>query len=144
VFETAAILIHLAETTGELLPMGGPRRDRALEWLAWSVAGFAPMLGQWTYFLLRATERTPAAIDRFTNEAVRLFGVLERRLSEAPYLAGEYGIADISTFTWTKAVHTKLREHAGPDLGPTPSIDRWLAEIAARPAVQRGMNVPNV
>ncbi|MGA0596250.1 glutathione S-transferase N-terminal domain-containing protein [Enterovirga sp. CN4-39] len=144
VFETAAILIHLAEGSGKLLPMGGPRRDRTLEWLVWSVAGLAPMLGQWSYFALRAEEKVPAAIDRFTKEAIRLFGVLERRLSEEPYLAGEYSIADISTYTWTKALQAKLRERAGPDFEPSPATDRWLAEVGARPAVQRGMEVPRI
>jgi GST-like protein len=85
----------------------------------------------------------PAAIERFTKESVRLFGVLEKRLAAEPYLAGEYSIADIATFTWVKAVGSKLKEHAS-DLRETPSIDRWAREIEARPAVQRGMAVPKV
>lgn len=144
VFETAAILIHLAESTGRLLPMGGPARDRALEWLIWSVAGLGPMLGQWNYFAVRSTEKVPPAIERFTSEAVRLFGVLDRRLGEAEYLAGEYGVADISAFTWTKAVLDNLRKHAGAEFAPTPNIDRWIAAIDARPAVVRGLAIPKV
>lgn len=143
-FETAAILIHLAESTGRFLPADGPARDRALEWLVWSVAGLGPMLGQWNYFAVRADEKVPAAIDRFTEEAIRLFGVLDRRLGEAEYLAGEYGIADISAFTWTKAVLDKLRDGAGPEFPAAPHIDRWLSAIATRPAVTRGMAVPHV
>ena len=144
VFETAAILTYLAEKTGMLLPTHGPRRVETLEWLAWSVSGLAPMLGQWNYFARRAPEPVPAAIDRFTQEVARLFGVLERRLSQGVYLAGDYSIADISTYTWTAAVVHAFQKHAPDALGPTPHIERWLAEIAARPAVQRGMAVPQV
>lgn len=144
VFETGAILIHLAESSGQLLAKDGPRRDQALEWLMWSSSSLSPMLGQWNYFAVRASEKVPAAIDRFTKESVRLFGVLEKRLAEETYLAGAYSIADIATFTWTKAVMQKVKEHPGSGLGDTPSIDRWLKEIEGRPAVQRGMAVPKV
>ena len=144
VFETAAILTYLAEKTGMLLPAHGPRRAETLEWLAWSISGLAPMLGQWNYFARRAEQKTPAAIDRFTAEAARLFGVLERRLAEATYLAHDYSIADISTYTWTAAILHGFREADPAALGPTPHIERWIAEIAARPAVQRGMMVPRV
>ena len=144
VFETAAILTYLAEKTGQLLPAHGPRRIEAQEWLAWSISGLAPMLGQWNYFARRAEVKTPAAIERFTAEAARLFGVLETRLSQATYLAHDYSIADISTYTWTAAVLPAFREHAAGALEPTPHITRWMSEIAARPAVQRGMLVPQV
>lgn len=144
VFETAAILIYLAEKSGKLLPVKGVARDSALEWLVWSVAGLGPMLGQWNYFARRAPEPVPAAVERFTGEAVRLFKVLEGRLDEAGYVAGDYGIADISAFTWTKAVLGPLREMAGERLGATPQIDRWLLQIESRPAVRRGMAVPRV
>ena len=144
VFETAAILTYLAEKTGQLLPAHGPRRVETLEWLAWSVSGLAPMLGQWTYFARRAPEPVPAAIDRFTAEVARLFGVLEQRLSHGTYLAGDFSIADISTYTWTAAVLHAFQKAAPDALGPTPYIERWMAEIAARPAVQRGMQVPQV
>lgn len=143
-FETAAILIHLAETSGRFLPQSGPERDRALEWLVWSVAGLGPMFGQWNYFANRATEKVPAAIERFSTEAIRLVRVLEGRLGEAPYLAGEYGVADISAYTWTKAVLAKLKEQSGAALSPTPAIDRWMGEIEARPAVGRGMLIPKI
>jgi GST-like protein len=143
VFETGAILTYLAEKSGRFLAPSGRRRDEGLEWLFWSSSSLSPMLGQWSYFVLRAPEKVPAAIERFTKESVRLFGVLEKRLAAEPYLAGEYSIADIATFTWVKAVGAKLKEHAS-DLGETPSIDRWAREIEARPAVQRGMAVPKV
>ena len=144
VFETAAILIYLAEKTGMLLPAHGPRRQETLEWLSWTVSGLAPMMGQWAYFARRAEVKTPAAIERFTTEGARLFRVLEARLGQAVYMAHDYSIADISGYTWVQATIKPFREHAGEALGPTPHIDRWLAEIAARPAVQRGMNVPEV
>jgi GSH-dependent disulfide-bond oxidoreductase len=144
VFETAAILTYLAEKTGMFLPAHGHRRAETFEWLAWSVSGLGPMLGQWNYFARRAPEPVPAAIERFTTEVARLFGVLERRLSEGLYLAGDYSIADISTYTWTAAVLHAFRKHSPDALGPTPHIERWMSEIAARPAVQRGMNVPEV
>ena len=144
VFETGAILTYLAEKTGVLLPAHGPRRVETLEWLAWSISGLAPMLGQWNYFANRAKEKTPAAIERFTAEAARLFGVLERRVGEATYLAHDYSIADISTYTWTAPILHGFREVAPDALGPTPNIERWIAEIAARPAVQRGLKVPQV
>jgi GSH-dependent disulfide-bond oxidoreductase len=145
VFETAAILTYLAEKTGRFLPTHGPRRAETLEWLAWSVSGLGPMLGQWNYFARRAPEPVPAAIARFTAEVARLFGVLERRLAQhGPYLAGDYSIADISTYTWTGAVLHAFQTHSPDALGPTPHIERWLSEISARPAVQRGMKVPDV
>src|SRR3954451_6987407 len=143
VFETGAILTYLAEKSGRFLASSRRRRDEGLEWLFWSSSSLSPMLGQWNYFVLRAPEKVPPAIERFTKESVRLFGVLEKRLSVEPYLAGEYSIADIATFTWVKAVGSKLKEHAS-DLGETPSIDRWLRDIEARPAVQRGMAVPKL
>ena len=144
VFETSAILTYLAEKTGQLLPAHGARRIEVQEWLAWSISGYAPMLGQWNYFANRAKEKTPAAIDRFTTEAARLFGVLEKRLSAATYLAHDYSIADISTYTWTAAVLHGFRAASPDALPPTPHIERWMSEIAARPAVQRGMRVPEV
>jgi GST-like protein len=145
VFESAAILIYLAEKTGQLLPAHGRHRHETLEWLIWSVASLAPMLGQWNYFANRATEKTPAAIARFTDEAIRLMSVLEGRLSRSLYLGGgDYSIADISAYTWVVATLRPLRAQAGEALAPTPFTDRWLAEIAARPAVQRGMLVPQV
>ena len=144
VFETAAILTYLAEKTGRLLPAHGPRRVETLEWLAWSVSGLGPMLGQWNYFARRAPEPVPAAVERFTGEVARLFGVLERRLAHGPYLLFDYSIADIYTYTWTAAVLHAFQHHAPEALGPTPHIERWMSEIAARPAVRRGMTVPQL
>lgn len=144
-FETAAILLYLADKAGRFVPPPGPERDRTTEWLIWSVAGLGPMFGQWNYFANRAPEKVPAAIERFTTESLRLIGVLERRLSDAPYLGGDqYGVADISAFTWMRTVFDKIRDQAGSAWAGTPEIDRWMSEIDARPAVTRGMAIPKV
>ena len=143
VFETGAILLTLADREGKLIAPSGPRRGEALEWLFWTCSGLSPMLGQWNYFAVRAKDRTPAAVDRFTEEAARLFRVLEGRLGAGAFLAGDYGIADISAYTWTAAILPLFRQHAPEGaLGPTPHIDRWLEEIGARPAVKRGLAIP--
>ena len=144
VFETGAILQHLAEKTRRLLPAGGQARADALGWLAWTVSSLAPMLGRWNGFG-RMDPPDPAGLEVFAKEAVRLFGVLERRLGEHSFLAGaDYGVADISAYPWTAAVLPMFREKTGDRLGPTPNTDRWLEEIGARPAVKRGMAVPDV
>jgi GST-like protein len=143
IFESGAILLYLAERSGTLLPTDAAGRARVLEWLFWQVGGPGPMFGQLFYFAVRAPEKLPAAIGRFQDESVRLLGVMEKRLETAPYLGGEsYSIADIATYPWVSAAIGLIRRTAGDALKPTPGIDRWLAELAARPAVQRGMAVP--
>ena len=142
VFESGAILQYLAEKTGRLLAPSGPARYKALEWLHWQIGGEGPMLGQLAYFALRAPEKLPLAITRFQDEARRLLGVLDRRLQENRYLAGEdYSIADIAAFTWTHAASTKLQAALGDALSDKRSITRWLGEIGDRPAVQRAMAI---
>ena len=141
-FESGAILIYLAERSGRLLASAGPKRDETLEWLFWASSGLAPMLGQWNYYARRAEEKNPAALERFSEESVRLIRVLEKRLAEVPHLAQDYSIADIAAFTWTKAILPELKKELPTELAGTPAIDRWLDEIGARPAVQRGLEVP--
>ena len=144
VFETGAILQHLAAKTGRLMPSGGQARADALSWLTWTVSSLSPMLGRWGGFS-RMDPPDPVGLEVFAKEAVRLYGVLESRLGEHPFLAGaDYGMADISAYTWTAAALPMFREKTGDRLGPTPHIDRWLSEIGARPAVKRGMAVPDV
>ena len=144
-FESGAILIHLAERSGQFLPASGPARAAVLEWLFWQVGGIGPMFGQLGYFAVRAPEKIPAAIDRFRDEAIRLLTVMEKRLSAARYLGGEeYSIADMATYPWIATAMSMLRPALGEAAGNLPSIDRWMAELAARPAVQRGMAVPKV
>ncbi len=143
IFESGAILTYLAETSGKLLAPSGPARFKALEWLHWQIGGLGPMLGQLGFFAVRSDEKAPLAIDRFTNEAGRLLGVMERRLSDLPYLAGDdYSIADIACYAWTLAATTLLKEPLAETLRETPALHRWLATVGARPAVARGMKVP--
>jgi GSH-dependent disulfide-bond oxidoreductase len=135
-FESGAILIYLAEKTGKLLAPKGNARYAALQWLMFQMAGIGPMLGQAHHFRAYAPEKIPYAIERYTNEAKRLYGVLDRRLGEAEFLAGEYGIADIATFPWLR-----YWERQGVVLSDYPNVHRWFQAIDARPAVQRGLQV---
>ncbi|RDD61205.1 glutathione binding-like protein [Ferruginivarius sediminum] len=136
-FESGAILMYLAEKTGYLLPKEETKRYRVIQWLMWQMGGLGPMLGQAHHFRQYAPERIQYAYDRYTNEARRLYGVMDRRLGEAPYLAGEhYSIADIASFPWTRS-----HENQGIDLADYPNVKRWFDDIAARPAVQRGVQV---
>jgi GSH-dependent disulfide-bond oxidoreductase len=137
IFESGAILIYLAEKTGKLLPRDPVARLLALQWLMFQMGGVGPMFGQAHHFLRAAPEPVPYGIERYTKETRRLYGVLERRLGEAEYLAGDYSIADIATFPWV-ARH----EWHKVELAEFPQVARWYAAIAARPAVARGMRVP--
>ena len=142
VFESGAILQFLADKTGELMPKDGAARAEAQGWLTWTTSSLAPMLGRWGAFS-RMDPPDPAGLEVFVVEALRLFGILERRLGERPFLGGsDYGMADISGWTWVSAVLPRLRQAVADRLGPTPNIDRWVEEIGARPAVKRGMAVP--
>jgi len=142
IFESGAILTYLADRHRRFLAPSGHARWKAQEWLTWQVAGLGPMLGQLGFFAVRAKEKAPLAIDRFTEESGRLLGVMERRLAQCPYLAGEdYTIADIACYPWMVGATTILKEALGGHLDGKPAIDRWMREIAARPAVQRGMAI---
>lgn len=135
VFESGAVLVYLAEKTGQLLAPSGQARYEALEWVFFNAGGTGPILGQLSYFTKFASEKVPAAIDRFTTETERLLGVLDTRLGKVPYLAGEFSIADIMNMTWPRAAKSFL----GMDLSRYPHLQRWLAELEARPAFQRAL-----
>ena len=136
-FESGAILIYLAGKTGKLLAAHGAARYHAIQWLMFQMGGVGPMLGQAHHFRTYAPEKIPYAIERYTNEAKRLYGVLDGRLGEAEYLAGaEYGIADIATFPWLR-----YWERQGVVLADYPHVQRWFGAIEARPAVQRARQV---
>jgi GST-like protein len=135
-FESGAILIYLAEKTGRLLAPKGNARYVAVTWLMFQMGGVGPMLGQAHHFRAYAPEKIPYAIDRYTNEAKRLYGVLDRRLGEAEYLAGAYGIADIATFPWLR-----YWERQGVSLSDYPNVQRWFGAIEQRPAVERALKV---
>jgi GSH-dependent disulfide-bond oxidoreductase len=141
IFETGAILVYLAEKTGQFLAPSGPARYRALEWLNWQMGGLGPMVGQLGWFTVFAPEPVPLAIERYTNEVKRLLGVLARRLAEGPYVAGaDYSIADMAVYPWLLNLMTFYKQ---PHLveAHRELID-YLARVGARPGVQRGMLVP--
>jgi GST-like protein len=137
VFESGAILLYLAEKTGQLLPVDPKQRSLAIQWLMFQMGGIGPMQGQANVFFRYAPEKIQYAIDRYQNETKRLYRVLDRRLAEAAYLAGDYGIADIATWPWVL-----IHAWAGVDVDDLPHLQRWLATIGERPAVQRGRAVP--
>ena len=135
-FESGAILMYLAEKTGRLLPTETRARYDVIKWLMFQMGHIGPMLGQAHHFRAYAPEPIPYAVDRYTNEAHRLYNVLDGRLAEAEYLAGAYSIADIATFPWIRSY-----ERQGQDLDDFPHVKRWFEAIAARPAVERGLQV---
>jgi GST-like protein len=138
VFESGAILIYLAEKTGKLLPSDPVKRVETLEWLMFQMAGVGPMFGQRHHFFRAAPEKVPYALERYTKETHRIYGVLDKRLAEHEYLAGgAYSIADIATYPW-------IARWEWHDLDWTkfPNVERWFKAIGSRPAVQRGMAVP--
>lgn len=137
-FESGAILLYLADKTGRLLPAGKSQRFEAIQWLMFQMGGVGPMFGQTHHFLRAAPEPVPYAIDRYSKETRRLYGVLDRHLANREWLGAEYSVADIATFPWT-ARH----EWHKVDLAEFPNVKRWYDRIAARPAVQRGMKVPS-
>ncbi len=134
-FESCAILYHLACATGRLVPADTQGRELVLQWLFLQAASLGPMLGQLWWFRHAAPARNPQALERYTREALRLVGVFERRLSESAYVAGEeYTVADIACHTWL-ATHEEL----GIDLQPYPQVQAWLDRIAARPLLQQAL-----
>jgi GST-like protein len=137
-FESAAIMIYLSEKTGgKLIPADPEGRYRCLEWMMFQMGGVGPMFGQYNHFANYATQKIPYAIERYTNEIRRLHRVLEKRLSQAEYLAGtEYSMADIITFPWIRNP-----DRRNIDLADYPNLKRWHDVVAARPAVQRGVEV---
>lgn len=136
-FESGAILLYLAETTGRLLPRAPRERYRTIEWLMFQMGGLGPLLGQAHHFRSYAPERIEYAINRYTNEAARLYRVMDKRLGQSEHLAGDdYTIADIAAFPWIRPY-----ESQGQDLAEYPNVKRWFDTIADRPAVQRGLAV---
>lgn len=136
VFETGAILIYLAEKTGKLLPASGAARIDTLAWLFWGTGSLGATLPQLHHYV-DLPERVPGTVERFNTEAVRLFNVLEKRLSQREYICGDYSIADIPSFCSTAGWLHRVKQLSEGKLGETPAIDRWLKAVAQRPAVQR-------
>ncbi len=136
VFEGGAILVYLAEKTGKFLPRDPCGRAETMQWLFWQAGGLGPMAGQLSHFVSYSTSPVPYAQQRYANEYDRLLAVMEVRLRETDYLAGEYSIADIASYPWI-VPHQRL----GNDLQKFPSVRRWFEAIQTRPAVKRGTAV---
>tara|TARA_R110001592_G_scaffold9558_2_gene50572 strand:+ start:642 stop:1340 length:699 start_codon:yes stop_codon:yes gene_type:complete len=136
-FESGAILIYLAEKTGKFLPTDPTAKYDTLQWLMWQMGGIGPMFGQAHHFRGYAPVEIPYAVDRYTKEAGRLYGILDKRLGESAYLAGpDYTIADIATFPWTRSI-----DRQGHSLDDFPNVKRWSDAINARPGVAKGVTV---
>ncbi len=140
VFELGAILIYLAEKTGRFLAIDPRQRSQAIQWLMFQMGGIGPMFGQAQHFRRFAPQPLPYAIQRYSKEAARLYGVLEKRLAVSEFLADDgYSIADIASYPWVTR-----SEWQGVSLADYPNTRRWVETIAQRPAVQRGMLVPQL
>ena len=136
-FESGAVLIYLAAKTGQFMPEDLAARYDVLQWVMFQMGGLGPMLGQAHHFRIYAPEKIEYAINRYTNEARRLYNVMDKQLAKTEYLAGnEYTIADIAAFPWTRSW-----QNQGVDLDSLPNVKRWHEAIAARPAVKRGVEV---
>jgi len=136
IFESGAILMYLAEKTGKLMPSDTRGKYNVIQWLMFQMGTVGPMLGQAHHFRRYAPEQLQYAIDRYTNEAKRIYNVIDKRVSEVPYLAGEYSIADIATYPWLVPHNMQ-----GQNLDDYPNLKRWYEANRARPAVQRGFAV---
>src|SRR5216110_3304036 len=130
-FESGAILVYLADKSGRFIPTGWRARLDCIQWVFWQMGNLGPMAGQNHHFGLYAPEKLPYAIDRYVRETGRLYRVLDHRLADRPYIAGDYSIADIACYPWVTP------ERQGQDIEEFPHLKRWKADIRARPAVQR-------
>lgn len=137
VFESGAIMIYLAEQAGRLLPTDVKGRSLVIQWLMFQMGGIGPMMGQANVFYRYAPERIPYAIERYQREVRRLLEVLDTRLADNEYLAGDYSIADIANWSWVRGY-----KWAGVEVDGLSHLERWLDTVAERPAVQRGQDVP--
>jgi GST-like protein len=136
VFESGAILQYLGRKFGKFYPTDERIRVQVEEWLFWQVGGLGPMAGQANHFRHYAPEKIEYGIKRYTDEVNRLYGVMDRRLADRPFLAGDYSIADMACFGWARQY-----ENGGQDINEFPNLKRWLDAINARPAVQKGLEV---
>jgi len=141
-FESGAILIYLAEKTGQFLPSAEPERSEVLQWLMYQMSHVGPILGQVNHFLNRAEEKIPYAIQRFIEESVRIIGVLDTGLKDREFLAGDYSIADMATYPWVKAAWDPFKAMMPDQVGKLARVEAWLGRVGSRPAVQKGMAVP--
>lgn len=143
-FESGAILLYLADKTGKFIPQDVAGRAKVLEWLFWQMSAVGPILGQVGHFLNTAPEKVPYAIDRFMNEAVRLLKILDKQLGHSAFVAGDYSIADMALYPWLSVAVGPLHAAKKEELGDLANLHRWLAAVGDRPAVKKGMTVPDV
>ncbi|MBN8920609.1 MAG: glutathione S-transferase N-terminal domain-containing protein [Rhizobiales bacterium] len=136
VFESGAMLVYLAEKTGKFLPASGAARYDALQWLFWQMGGLGPMSGQNNHFSNYANDKIQYAMDRYRNEVNRLYGVMDRRLADRDFLAGEYSIADMASYPWVVPW-----ERQGQKIDDFPNLKRWLDAIAERPATKKAYEI---
>ena len=136
IFESGAILQYLGRKFGKFYPADERRRVDVEQWLFWQVGGLGPMAGQAHHFRQYAPEKVQYGIDRYTNEVNRLYGVMNKRLADRDYLAGEYSIADMASYPWTRSYRNQ-----GQDLDDFPHLKRWFEALGARPAVQRAVEI---
>jgi len=132
VFESGAILLYLAEKVGKFIPDDVRGRAEVLQWLFWQMGGLGPMAGQNNHFRSYSPEKIPYAVERYTKEVNRLYGVMNKRLADRPYLAGDYSIADMASYPWTLS-----HERQGQVIADFPHLKRWIDDIAAKPATVR-------
>jgi len=144
VFESGAILVHLAEKTGRFLPRNVRVRSQVMQWLMYQMSHVGPIIGQAGHFINQAPEKIPYAIQRFMTESLRIVGVLNVGLAGREFLAGEYSIADMATYPWAVAAWGPFQSTMPDKVAEFGNVKRWLDTVAARPAVQRGMAVPAV
>ncbi|HYC57907.1 MAG TPA: glutathione S-transferase family protein [Candidatus Binatia bacterium] len=137
VFESGAILIYLAEKTGKLMPSDVKGRSTVIQWLMFQMSGVGPMQGQANVFFRYFPEKLPSVISRYHNETKRLYQVLETRLEGREYICDEYSIADIATWPWVR-----IHAWSGIEIDDMPNLQKWIDRVAARPAVQRGVEIP--
>lgn len=137
IFESGAILVYLAEKTGRLMPTDRKGRSLVMQWLMFQMGGVGPMMGQANVFFRYFPEKIPAAIERYQGESKRLFRVLDQRLQDHEFLAGDYSIADIANWAWVRT-----HRWSGVEIDDLPHLQRWLDVIRQRPAVQKGIVAP--
>ena len=137
VFESGAILIYLAEKTGQLLPANAKGRSSVIQWLMFQMSGLGPMMGQANVFYRYFEDKIPAAIERYQHESMRLLTVLDSHLADNEYLAGDYSIADIANLCWAR-----IYKWPGLEIDKLVNLQRWMTQLEQRPAVQRGLAIP--
>ncbi|MBL4601909.1 MAG: glutathione S-transferase N-terminal domain-containing protein [Emcibacteraceae bacterium] len=137
VFESGAIMIYLAEKAGKLLPTDVKGRSEVIQWLMFQMGGLGPMMGQNNVFYASFPEKLPSVIERYYNETHRLLGVLDGRLADHEYLAGDFSIADIANWTWARS-----HDYGGISIDPYPHLQRWIKSIDQRPKAAEGLNIP--